>query len=108
MEVANAHCFNISNADVAPASGPGETQGSRIGSVLHWGQGTEEQQQDTEQLSKDNERFYFSTRIFDNAAHFNRDKWYYQLCVLEWVLRAMQQSSMQYMTPFSKCWNVEM
>lgn len=78
------------NGDVAPASGPGETQGSRIGSIIHWGQSTEEQQ-DNEQVSKDNER----------------DKWYYQLCVLEWVLRAMQQSSMQYMTPFSKCWNVE-
>ena len=50
-------CFNI-NSDVAPASGPGETQGSRIGSVSHWGQGTEEQQQDTEQLSKDSERCY--------------------------------------------------
>ena len=51
----------MSNAEVALASGPGETQGSRIGSVLHWGQGTEEQQQDTEQMSKDSERYVFLT-----------------------------------------------
>ena len=44
---------------MAPASGPGETQSSRMSSVFHWGQGIEEQQQDTEQLSKDIERYCF-------------------------------------------------
>lgn len=65
--ITNVECFNVSSADLAPASGPGETQGSRIGSVLHWGQGTEEQQQDTEQLSKDNERYclYFRRYSFN-------------------------------------------
>ena len=41
---------------MAPASVPGETQDSRMDNVFQWGQGTEEQQQDTDQLSKDNER----------------------------------------------------
>lgn len=50
---------NISNADVAPASGPGEMHSSARDSVFQWGQDIEEQQQqqqDSEQLSKDNER----------------------------------------------------
>lgn len=62
-------CFSISNTEVAPASGPGETQGSRMGSIFHWGQGTEEQQ-DVEKLSKDNERLCFQhAYIFSNSCN---------------------------------------
>ncbi|XP_065897856.1 coiled-coil domain-containing protein 60-like isoform X2 [Dysidea avara] len=70
---------------------PGEVQSSIRGSVfLHIPD--EEQPSLDEQVTKDMER----------------DNWYYQLCVLEWVLHAMQLSSVHHMPPFSKCWNVEM
>ena len=92
--------------DVTGDSVPGEVQSSVRGSVFLQLPDEEQRSQD-EQVSKDIERLVYIWHVLVFCLYY-RDNWYYQLCVLEWVLHAMQLSTIHFMPPFSKCWNVEM